>query len=253
MDESLIAGVSDDGRAFVLMPGSVALRVDGVWTKAESFTVEEMYKDFFIVGPDESTALLTEAKSALLIMTIPDSQKWALAFLRHEESKPPYTDEEGRLIETGYNFADSKLDGNELRKSRTDMEQMRIALLAAQKMKAESCSKAKALDFLLDQQVRYVQQEKNRQEIGRNQIKKYLEGHPRGRTPEHYLALDQSENIFFDLQGSIDDWEEWFGLKFAQTAPSKTLTYDYDEDQRLADESFLSWAKPNAPPKGNKP
>jgi hypothetical protein len=66
MDESFIAGVSDDGRAFVLTPGLVALRVEGVWAKPESFTVEEMYKDFSIVGPAESTALLTEAKTALL-------------------------------------------------------------------------------------------------------------------------------------------------------------------------------------------
>jgi hypothetical protein len=36
------------------------------------------------------------------------------------------------------------------------MEQMRIALLAALKMKAEPCSKAKAMDFLLDEQIRYV-------------------------------------------------------------------------------------------------
>ena len=38
------------------------------------------------------------------------------------------------------------------------MEQMRIALLAALKMKAEACSKAKAMDFLLDEQIRYVQE-----------------------------------------------------------------------------------------------
>jgi len=66
MDESFTAGISDDGRAFVLTPRLVALRVEGVWAKAESFTVEEMYKDFSIVGPDESAALLTEAISALL-------------------------------------------------------------------------------------------------------------------------------------------------------------------------------------------
>jgi len=66
IEEPFTAGVSDDGRAFVLTPGLVALRVEGVWAKAESFTVEEMFKDFSIVGPAESTALLTEAISALL-------------------------------------------------------------------------------------------------------------------------------------------------------------------------------------------
>ena len=144
-------------------------------------------------------------------MPIPDSEKRTLAFLRNENAEPPYTDEEWRLIEIGYNCANSKPDGNELRKSRTDMEQMRIALLAAQKMKAEGCSKEKALNFLDDENVRYVQKEKNGQEIGRDQLRKYLEGHPRGYKPEHYLTLDQSGNIF-TLQGSIDDWEEWFGL-----------------------------------------
>lgn len=65
MDESFTAGISDDGRAFVLTPGLVALRVEGVWTKAESFTVEEMYKDFSIVGPEASNELLSAATNSL--------------------------------------------------------------------------------------------------------------------------------------------------------------------------------------------
>jgi hypothetical protein len=184
-------------------------------------------------------------------MPISDSEKRTLAFLRNENAEPPYTDEEWRLIETGYDFANNKPDGNELRKSRTDMEQMRVALLAALKMKAEACSKAKALDFLLDERIRYVQGQKSGTEIAIEQLRKYLAGKPRGYTPEHYLAGDTTP--FTSIEQYIQDWEEWFGLKFAQTAPSKTLTYDYDEDQRLADESLIAWMRQNPPPKANKP
>tara|TARA_A100000172_G_scaffold49138_3_gene30755 strand:- start:22 stop:225 length:204 start_codon:yes stop_codon:yes gene_type:complete len=65
VDKSVVAGVSDDGRAFVLMPGAVALRVDGVWEKADSFTAEEMYTDFSIVGPEASTELFNAAATSL--------------------------------------------------------------------------------------------------------------------------------------------------------------------------------------------
>ena len=37
----------------------------------------------------------------------------------------------------------------------------------------------------------------------------------------------------------------------AQTAPSKTLTFDYDEDQAEADKRLAAWVKQNAPFKAN--
>ena len=69
---------------------------------------------------------------------------------------------------------------------------MRIALLAALKMKAEACSKAKVMDFLLDEQIRYVQEQKSGEEIEEEQLRKYLAGKPRGYTPEHYLTGDKT-------------------------------------------------------------
>lgn len=65
MSNGRVAGVSEDGRAFVLSRELFALRVDGVWSKNASLPVSEMYYDFSIVGEEAATALFNEATIAL--------------------------------------------------------------------------------------------------------------------------------------------------------------------------------------------
>ena len=67
------------------------------------------------------------------------------------------------------------------------------------------------MDFLLDEPTRYVQEQKSGEEIEEEQLRKYLAGKPRGYTPERYLAGDKTP--FSSLEGYIQDWEKWFGLK----------------------------------------
>ncbi len=140
-------------------------------------------------------------------MPLTDEQKRVLEYLASEYEM--LTERDWQIAEMVADLGYS--DGNEKRKSKTNLEQERIALLAARKMRDTGLSKAAVHEQMLKDEMRRAL---DGTIIDRHALGEYLRGRPRGEKPEDHLARK-----IFSLDGAIADWEDRVGLPITTNAP----------------------------------
>jgi hypothetical protein len=150
------------------------------------------------------------------IMPLTYQQKRQLEWLFGEYELGPPDERDWQLIEVARDFF-APTDGNTERAGRTDLEQTRVVLLAARKMKAEKLNKTAVYDFMLEGRIRRAV---TGEEIGDETLKSWLEGKPRGRKPEDYIADEQGVlGCLFLLEDAIETWETFAGVPITTGAP----------------------------------
>jgi hypothetical protein len=140
---------------------------------------------------------------------ISEQDKSWIKFLANEYGWEPLSERDWEMISFGLELERGKeTDGNRGRKIRNDLEQERIALLAAQKMKATGIKRAAVLELMLESCLTWAFKDAI---MSRDTIENYLRGRPRGRKPEDYIAQD-ARPLGLSVESEIEFWEMRAGV-----------------------------------------
>ena len=148
-------------------------------------------------------------------MTLNEVQRKSFQWLAREAGLEPLSERDWRIIEMAQEFFD-RPDGNSLRAIITDLEQERIVLLAARRMKRDGMTKTDVAYQMVDDEIRWALRGGIMSE---NTIQAYLKGRPRGKKPEAYLEQESGGLGLLSIDGLIEDWEERTGTPITNGAP----------------------------------
>lgn len=149
---------------------------------------------------------------------ISEQERSWIKYVVNEYGWDPLSERDWEMISFALELEREKeTDGNRLRKIRNDLEQERIALLAAQKMKATGITKAAVLELMLESCLKWAFKDAI---MGRDTVEGYLRGRPRGRKPEDYIAQDAKPLGLLSVESQIEDWETRTGVSIAAGLPN---------------------------------
>jgi hypothetical protein len=141
---------------------------------------------------------------------ISEQDKSWIKYVVNEYGWDPLSERDWEMISFALELERGKeTDGNRLRKIRNDLEQERIALLAAQKMKATGITKAAVLELMLESCLTWAFKDAI---MGRDTVEGYLRGRPRGQKPEDYIAQGEKPPGLLSVESQIEDWEMRTGV-----------------------------------------
>lgn len=158
-------------------------------------------------------------------MTAEDDERWIteddkrwLQWMARQGSLEPLSKRDWEMIELGLSLERSKeTNGNRLKANHTDLEQERVSLLAARKMKATGMSKTAVRKLMVEVGIKWVFKDAI---IGDDRLEDYLEGDPRGEKPEDYIAREENSSTgLVTIEAEIRDWEERTGLTIESGLP----------------------------------
>jgi hypothetical protein len=244
LEGSIPAVLRDDGAAFIL-------KSDGAWgeisakelladTRTPELTAAEFDARMAVFGGDLST-LPTPETPPLTIRSpelqfdyetpaseaikqliqerrerITHTQRRQLEWILEELELGPPDKRDWELIEVARDFFAPR-DGNAKRAGRTDLEQTRVVLLAARKMTSDDITKTAVHALMLEAGICRAL---NPEEIGDETLKSWLDGKPRGRKPEDYIADEQGVlGCLFPLDEAIAMWEVFAGVPITKGLP----------------------------------
>ncbi len=142
---------------------------------------------------------------------ISEQDKNWIKYVVNEYGWDPLSERDWKMIEFALELERGKeTEGNRLRKIRTDLEQERVALLAAQKMKASGGTREAVLNLMVKKNLKWAF---TNAIMSRDTINDYLRGRPRGRKPEDYIAQDAKVTALVSIQSEIEDWESRTGVE----------------------------------------
>jgi hypothetical protein len=148
---------------------------------------------------------------------ISEQEKDWIKYVVNEYGWEQLSERDWKMIEFALELEREKeTDGNRLREIRTDLEQERLSLLAAQKMKATGMTKTAVVGAMEAAAIRWAF---TNAIMGRDTIEGYLKGRPRGRKPEDYIAQDAKPLGLMSIQAEIEDWESRAGTAITAGLP----------------------------------
>ncbi len=141
---------------------------------------------------------------------ISEQDKSWIKYVVNEYGWDPLSERDWEMISFALELERGKeTDGNQLRKIRTNLEQERIALLAARKMKATGGTREAVLNLMVEKNLKWAFTDAI---MGRDTIENYLRGRPRGQKPEDYIAQDEKPLGLLSVESQIEDWETRTGV-----------------------------------------
>jgi hypothetical protein len=149
---------------------------------------------------------------------ISEQDKSWIKYIVNEYGWDPLSERDWEMIGFALELERGKeADGNRLRTIKTNLEQQRVALLAAQKMRATGKSKAAVLELMVEKNLKWAFADAI---MSRDTIESYLRGRPRGRKPEDYIAQDRKPAGLVSLQFEVEDWEARTGTAITAGLPA---------------------------------
>lgn len=148
-------------------------------------------------------------------MTLNEAQRKSFQWLAREAGLEPLGERDWRVIELAQEFFD-RPNGNSLRAIITDLEQERIALLAARRMQRDGVTKTDVANQMVDYEICWALRGGI---MSRDSIEGYLRGRPRGKKPEDYLEQESRGLGLLSIDGLVEDWEERAGIPITDGAP----------------------------------
>ena len=141
---------------------------------------------------------------------ISEQDKSWIKYVVNENGWDPLSERDWEMIRFALELERGKeTDGNQLRKIRTNLEQERIALLAARKMKATGGTREAVLNLMVEKNLKWAFTDAI---MGRDTIENYLRGRPRGQKPEDYIAQGGKPPGLLSVESQIEDWETRTGV-----------------------------------------
>ena len=141
---------------------------------------------------------------------ISEQDKSWIKYVVNEYGWDPLSERDWEMISFALELERGKeTDGNRLRKIRTNLEQERIALLAARKMKATGDTREAVLNLMVEKNLKWAFTDAI---MSRDTIENYLRGRPRGQKPEDYIAQGEKPLGLLSVESQIEDWEMRTGV-----------------------------------------